>query len=67
MTFREADELRARHNSAVHPGVRATALVPEPVIGVEMTLAVLRGDWPDIPVLEPITERPVKLNPEAWK
>ena len=43
MTFREADELAARHNSAVHPGVRATQLVTKPVIGVEATVAILRS------------------------
>jgi hypothetical protein len=30
MTFQQADEEWKRHNSAVHPGVRATQLVPEP-------------------------------------
>lgn len=42
MTFREADELRARHIAAVHPGVQPTQLVPMPVLGVEATVAVLR-------------------------
>ena len=46
MTFREADELRERHTAAVHPGVRATKLVPEPVLGVENILAVLRSCEP---------------------
>ena len=67
MTFREADELRERHTAAVHPGVRATQLVPEPALGVEATVAVLRGDWPVIPVLQPITEVPRKPNIPEWE
>ena len=43
MTFREADKLAREHNAAVHPGVQPAQPVPQPVLGVEETLAVLRG------------------------